>query len=86
MLENGVKFNIRLWQLLANKDSKEGFYNNNSIILDTIFLQDGATPKQLEKHCKEIQANVRLLEEELERLSSRLQKVRLRVKVVVMSL
>ena len=62
---------------MAHKDSKEGFYNNNSIILDTIFLQDGATPKQLEKHCKETLVNVRLLEEELKRLSSRLQKVRL---------
>ena len=70
---------LTLWQLLAHEDSKEGFYNNSNIILDATFLQDGATPKQLEKHCKETIANVRLLEEELERLSSRLQKVRLRV-------
>nr|XP_022297029.1 ankyrin repeat, SAM and basic leucine zipper domain-containing protein 1-like [Crassostrea virginica] len=44
----------------------------NSPLLD---IQDGATPKQLEKHCKETLVNVRLLEEELKRLSSRLQKV-----------
>lgn len=44
----------------------------NSSVLE---IQDGATPKQLQKHCEETQANVELLQKELDRLSSRLQKV-----------
>lgn len=44
----------------------------NSSVLE---IQDGATPKQLQKHCEETLANVELLQKELDRLSSRLQKV-----------
>ncbi|XP_048739519.1 ankyrin repeat, SAM and basic leucine zipper domain-containing protein 1-like [Ostrea edulis] len=44
----------------------------NSPVLET---QDGTTPKQLQKHCLETRANVEMLQKELTRLSSKLQKV-----------
>ncbi|XP_062592000.1 ankyrin repeat, SAM and basic leucine zipper domain-containing protein 1-like isoform X1 [Saccostrea cucullata] len=44
----------------------------NSSVLE---VQDGSTPKQLQKLCEETQANAVMLEKELERLSSRLKKV-----------